>query len=462
MKVGFTYMLTGMEKGQEATAAGAVKKLIIKLSWPVVAEQSMATLTNIIDLMMVGRLGAAAIAAVGLSIHPLLLAQALGAAVSIGTTALVARFTGAKEADKGGETLQQSLLVSFLFSVIILSIYYLFAGELMTFLGAEPAVVLLGSSYLRLVIPGLLFMFISFIISAALRGAGDTRTPMKVNLAVNLLNVLANYTLIFGNFGAPALGLNGAAIATSLARIVGALMLIFYVFSPKSMVRLRWKGFFRADLMMIRRILKIGVPATLEQLVVRIAQILLVRVIAGLGTVAYAAHQLALNAESISYMPGFGIAVAATTLVGQNLGANRPERAEQSAYQSWKLGTMIMGLMALVFLLFPRFLLSLYTDQQEIISLGAVNLRIIAFAQIQMATQFIFAGALRGAGDTRAVFYSTALSSWICRLGMAYLFVYFLEWGLAGAWLAMVIDWTIRGSFVFFRFKQGGWKKLKI
>ena len=455
-------MLTGMEKGQEATAAGAVKKLIIKLSWPVVAEQSMATLTNIIDLMMVGRLGAAAIAAVGLSIQPLLLAQALGAAVSVGTTALVARFTGAKEAEKGGEALQQSLLASLLFSVVILSVYYFLAGELMTFLGAEPAVVLLGSSYLRLLIPGLLFMFISFIISAALRGAGDTRTPMKVNLAVNLLNVLANYTLIFGNFGAPALGLNGAAIATSLARIVGALMLFIYVFSTKSVVRLRWKGFFRADLTMIKRILKIGVPATLEQLVVRIAQILLVRVIAGLGTVAYAAHQLALNAESISYMPGFGIAVAATTLVGQNLGANRPEQAEQSAYQSWKLGTMIMGLMALVFLLFPRSLLSLYTDQQEIINLGAVNLRIIAFAQIQMGTQFIFAGALRGAGDTRAVFYSTALSSWLGRLGMAYLFVYFLGWGLAGAWLAMVIDWTIRGSFVFFRFRQGDWKKLKV
>lgn len=462
MKVGFTYMLTGMEKGQEATAAGAVKKLIIKLSWPVVAEQSMATLTNIIDLMMVGRLGAAAIAAVGLSIQPLLLAQALGAAVSIGTTALVARFTGAREAKKGGETLQQSLLASFLFSVIILSVYYLFAGELMTFLGAEPAVVLLGSSYLRLLIPGLLFMFISFIISAALRGAGDTRTPMKVNLAVNLLNVFANYTLIFGNFGAPALGLDGAAIATSLARFVGALTLLFYVFSPKSMVRLRWKGFFRADLTMIKRILKIGIPATLEQLVMRIAQILFIRVVAGLGTVAYAAHQLALNAESISYMPGFGIAVATTTLVGQNLGAKQPEQAEQSTYQSWKLGMMIMGLMALVFLLFPRFLLSLYTDQQEIIKLGAVNLRIIAFAQLQMATQFIFAGALRGAGDTRSVFYSTALSSWLGRLGMAYLFVYFLEWGLAGAWLAMVIDWTIRGSFVFFRFKQGGWKKLKI
>ena len=121
-----------------------------------------------------------------------------------------------------------------------------------------------------------------------------------------------------------------------------------------------------------------------------------------------------------------------------------------------------MGLMALVFLIFPRYLLSLYTDQQEIIRLGVVNLRIIAFAQIQMGTQFIFAGALRGAGDTRAVFYSTALSSWLGRLGMAYLFVYFLEWGLAGAWLAMGIDWTIRASFVFLRFRQGAWKKLEV
>lgn len=444
------------------TRKESAKKIILKLAWPVIAEQSLATITQIVDMMMVGRLGPAAITAIGLSIQPLLLAQALGASLSVGTTALVARFIGAGEEGEAGRVLQQSLLASFVVSGFILAIYYIFAENIITLIGAETEVIPLGTSYLRLLIPGLFFVFMGFMISAALRGAGDTRTPMKVNILVNFLNVIGNYILIFGHFGAPRLGLDGAAVATTLARTIGGFILFVYVFRESAILTIVRKNFFKPDLPLIKRVLMIGLPATMEQLVMRAAQILYVRVVAGLGTVAYAAHQIAINAESISYMPGFGIAVAATTLVGQNLGAEQPERAEESAYESWKIGALIMGFMALIFLLIPEFLIRLYSDDPQIIRLGARNLRIVAFAQIQMGTQFIFAGALRGAGDTRSVFYSTAVSSWIGRLGMAYLFIHILNWGLVGAWLAMVVDWTMRGSYVYLRFRQGYWKQIKV
>ncbi len=208
--------------------------------------------------------------------------------------------------------------------------------------------------------------------------------------------------------------------------------------------------------------MKIGMPAAMEQMVMRTAQIFFVRVVSGLGTVAFAAHQIAINVESISYMPGFGIAVAATTLVGQNLGAEKKDQAEQSGYEAWKLGAMFMGLMAVVFLIFPEQLVRLYSDDPEIIRIGALCLRIAAIAQIPMGSQFIFAGGLRGAGETKSVFYSTAISSWIGRLGVAYILINVFGFGVAGAWIAMVVDWIMRSSYVFYRFRLGDWKDLEV
>ncbi len=440
----------------------STRKKILKLAGPVIIEQSLATITHIVDMMMVGRLGAVAVTAIGLTVQPLLFAQAIGSALSVGTTALVARFVGSGNNNDAGRVLQQSLLFSLVFTFIGGIIFYYFAQNIIILMGGEEEVIAAGTSYLQLVIPGSIFMFISFIITAALRGAGDTQTPMKVNIFINIINVIGNFILIFGYLGAPALGLKGAAIATSIARFLGALILIYVVFKEKNIITLVRKNFFKFNPALLMRIMKIGIPTALEQLVMRVAQIFYVRVVAGLGTLAFAAHQIAISAESISYMPGFGMAVAATTLVGQNLGAGQPDKAEESSYEAWKIGSMIMGFMALLFLLIPELLMKLYTDNPEIIRLGARNLRIVAFAQIPMGTQFIFAGSLRGAGDTRWVFYSTAISSWISRFAMAYIFINIFHWGLIGAWIAMVIDWLMRGSLVFYRFRQGKWKSIKI
>jgi len=438
------------------------KKVILKLAWPVIIEQALNTLTQVVDMMMVGRLGAAAVTAVGLSIQPLLFALAIGISISVGTTALVARFIGAGDEEEAGRTLQQSLLSVGVLTIIVSIIFFLLAEQVVRFMGAEAEVIPLGTTYIRILVPGLMFMFVGFVLTSALRGAGDTKTPMKVNLVLNIINVFGNYVLIFGRLGFPEMGLNGAALATTFARSLTGVVLFIHVFKPKAAVSVLKKNFFIPDFQRIKRILNIGYPAALEQLVMRTAQILFVRVVAGLGTVAFAAHQIAINVESISYMPGIGIATAATTLVGQNLGAERPEQAEQSGHQAWQLGALIMGGMALLFFFIPDLLMRLYTDDPAIISQGALALRIVAFAQIPMGTQFIYAGGLRGAGETRSVFYSTAISSWIGRLGMAYIFIEFMDMGLAGAWLAMVIDWSMRGGYVFYRFKLGRWKELEV
>ncbi len=440
----------------------STKKVIFNLAWPVIAEQSLATVTHIVDMMMVGRLGAAAVSAVGLTMQPVFFSMALASALSVGTTALVSRFIGSDNSRDASAVLQQSIIISAIFSTILAGFFYLSAPTILNLMGAEKTVVELGTGYLRIMTPGFVFMLLGFIVTAALRGAGETKIPMQVNIVINILNVILNYLLIFGNFGFPEMGVNGAALATTISRSFGGLVLLFITLSSYSVIQIKLKGLLSLDFDLLKRILKVGIPTAMEESVRRLAQLLFVRIIASLGTTAFAAHQIAINAESISYMPGFGIAVAATTIVGQNLGAENPEGAEEGSFEAWKIGSMIMGFMALIFLFFPEYLIRLYTDNPEIISKGALNLRIIAFSQIPMGTHFIFAGSLRGAGDTKAVFYSTAVSTWIFRLMLAYFLVHTFNLGLIGGWIAMVIDWAVRGSYVFYRFKQGKWKTIEV
>lgn len=448
---------------QQRTGTGKeMRKRILTLAWPVIAEMSLQTVTQIVDMIMVGRLGPAAITAIGLSIYPMFFAQSIFSAIGVGTTALVARFVGKDDFKLAGRVLEQSIIQAVIATLIFVAALYTWARQIVTLMGAEAAVIPLGETYIRYTVPGFVFMLLGMIVTAALRGAGDTRTPMKVNILVNIINVIGNYCLIFGKFGFPALGVKGAAIATSFSRGVGGIILFLFIFSTRSILRTDWRGCFSLDLELSKRILKVGYPATLEQLVMRTAQLLYVRLVSALGTLAFAAHQIAINVESISYMPGWGFAVAATTMVGQYLGAGREDLAEESGYESWKLGVGIMGLMAMVFFFFPQYLVRLYTDEPQIIQMAAGNLRIVAFAQIPMATQFIFAGALRGAGDTKPVFYSTMLGNWLGRLAGAYVLINYLGLGLTGAWLAMCFDWVIRGTYVWFRYRGGSWKKIQI
>ena len=457
--------MSAEEKRLEKAVIGediSAKKLILKLAWPVIAEQSLATITHIVDMMMVGRLGASSVTAIGLTMQPLFFSTALASALGVGTTALVSRFVGSDKVKKAGNVLQQSILMAGVISLLIAAFFYITAPNILSLMGADQEVNILGTGYFRIMMPGYVFMVIGFIITAALRGAGETKIPMKVNIVVNIVNVVGNYLLIFGNFGFPEMGLNGAAVSTTLARAGGGVIFFIIALSSLSSIKMEFDRFFKFDFELLKRILRIGIPTAMEESVRRFAQLLFVRVISSLGTTAFASHQIAINAESISYMPGFGIAVAATTLVGQNLGANNPGGAEEGTYEAWKIGSLIMGFMAVIFLLFPEYLVRLYTDDPDIIKLASINLRIVAFSQIPMGTHFIFAGALRGAGDTKAVFYSTAVSSWIFRLVLGYILVHPLGMGLKGGWIAMVIDWIMRGSYVVYRFKGGRWKFIDV
>lgn len=451
---------------QAEVSRSEIRRTVINLSWPAITEMMLVSLVNIADMIMVGRLGEVegprAIAAVGLSNQPIFFAMAVFMALNVGTTALVARFTGAGEPEKANETAKQTAVIASCLALIIGTAGFFAAEKIIRFMGAEPEVLPLGITYFRIVSISMIFTTLSMGLSAVSRGAGDTRTPMRVNMTANIVNVIGNYMLIYGKFGFPALGVAGAALATAFARVVASSMMIYAIMSGKAHIKISFRDGYRFNREIVSRIAKIGFPAALEQFVMRSGQVVFVRVVASLGTISVAAHQIALNIMSLSFMPGQGFGMAASTLIGMNLGAKRPDIAEKCGHETRWLGMLVASAIGLLFFFGGQRIVSLYNTNPAVISQGALALKIVGLVQPAQATQFILAGGLRGAGDTKWPLYSTAVGVWGVRVLLATVFVTYLQWGLVGAWTAMALDQFTRSLFIGLRFRSGQWKTARV
>jgi MATE family multidrug resistance protein len=418
-------------------------------------------MVGIVDTFLVGHLGAAPLAAVGLANQWVFMATMLFGAIATGSTALIARFIGAREPDQANEVLRQSILLGALIGLIATLLGLSLAQQAVTLLGAEEDVIGLGTSYLRVVSSIFFFSTLMFIGNASLRGAGDTKTPLLVMLVVNGVNIVVAWTAINGPFGLPQLGVVGSALGASTGRLVGGLLVIGILLRGRANIRLKLANL-RPDWALIRRILRVGLPSGLEQLLFRTGHMVFARILAELGTVAYAANQVAMNGWSLSFMPGFGFALAATTLVGQSLGAEDPEGAQRRGYTAYRMGAALMATVGLAFLLFPAQIVGFFTNDPQIIAIGTMPLRMVGLIQPLLAASMVFSGGLRGAGDTRWPMVITGGSIWLVRLPLAYLFALLLDWGLPGAWTALALDLSLRGLLNFLRFRGGRWKAVKV
>ena len=439
--------------------SGALETL--RLALPTAGEQMLNMTVGIVDTFLVGHIGAAALASVGLASQWVFLTNAFFGAIGVGSTVLIARSIGAKDSDLANRTLRQSILVAGFIGIISTILGLALAQPAVALMGAEPETLRLGTIYLRIVAAVFLPATLMFISNAAMRGTGDTRTPLKIMLIVNAINIVVAWSLINGAFGLPRLGVAGSALGAATARLSGGLLAVGTLIRGRGNLRLTFPTFL-PDWDLIRRILRVGIPSGVEQLLFRFGQMSYARVVASLGTAAFAAHQVALNAESLSYMPGFGFAVAATTLVGQSLGAKDPEQAERNGYTAFTMGALLMSVMGIVFILFPRPLISFFTSDPEVIALGITPLRIVGLAQPALAATMIINGALRGAGDTRYPLYIVAGCIWGIRVPLAILFVTVMGLGLQWAWVAMCADLFFRGLFAFLRYRGGKWKAIEV
>lgn len=435
---------------------------VIMLAWPVMAEMFLQTLAQMVDMAMVGRLGKAAIAAVGLSFRPLFVGQAIFLGLGVATTALVARFIGAGDKAKATRAAEQSMLTSSILALALAAFGYYFARQITVFMGAKDDVIGLGTSYLLGFSPGLFFLMLATIMTSALRAAGDTKTSFYAGAVSNGVNVIGNYILIFGKFGFPAMGVLGAALATSLSRLVMAAILFVALLKGKGGLHLNWRDFAVVDWDMITRLFKIGIPATLERFIQSLSMMLHLKILATLGTTAVAISTLSGNIEQLSFMPTIGFSVAASALVGQNLGAQRPEEAERSGWGAMRLAAYFMGTMGLLFILIPGVFIRIYTSDPSVVGPAAAILRLIGLTQLPQAIAFVASGVLRGAGDTRAVLGIGIIGNVVLRLGISYLLIIVLRGGLWSAYVAVLIDWLIRGGFLFHWVKAGNWKRIKV
>ncbi len=431
---------------------------ILLLAWPAMAQMFLQTLAQMVDMAMVGRLGQASIAAVGLSFRPMFVGQAIFLGLGVATTALVARFIGAKDEEAAAKAAAQALLTTSFLAMVLAALGFFFAREITLFMGAKDEVIDLGIQYLVAFSPGLFFLMLSTIMTSALRAAGDTKTPFYAGLIANGLNVVLNYALIFGHFGLPALGVQGAALATSISHLVTAIILFGTLLRGKGGLHLQVSDFSTLDWPLIVRIFRIGIPAALERLVMSLGVMLHVKIVAVLGTTAVAVSTLSGNVEQLSYMPSIGFAVAATTLVGQNLGAGAPEEAERYGWGATRLCALFMGIMGLLFIIIPSVFVRIYTDDPAVIAPSIQVLRIIGISQIPQALAFVGSGVLRGAGDTNSVLLVVFLGNVLIRLGLSYLFVLIFGWGLWSAYVAVLVDWIFRGLALTYWVRLGRWQ----
>lgn len=442
-------------------AAGTPMRQVLALAWPSVAEQTLVTLIGLVDAYIIGHLGAAALAAVGLGGQVLNLVAATFGAVGVGATALIARHIGAREPEEANRLAWQAVLLAVTIGLAAAGVGFSFAEPIITALGAAPDVVALGAGWLRVVSPAFVFIGVLLVGNAALRGSGDTRSPLAVMLVVNVVNVAVAWTLSRGLFGLPNLGVIGTGLGAASGQIIGALLVLARLLFGRGQLRLAWQAP-RPDLARLRRILNIGLPAGAEQVMLQVALLNLAGVISTFGTAAYAAHSVGLRISALSFLPGWGFSIAATTLVGQQLGARNPEGARQSAYAAFWLAFSVMLVMGAILFVFEAPILRLFTDDPAVLAAGAIVLHMSAAQQPVLAASFVFSGALRGAGDTRTTMLITLTSVWGLRLLCAYLLGIVFGMGLLGAWLAIWLDFAFRSTMFYLRFRSGKWQTMRV
>ena len=433
-----------------------------RIATPIIAENLFQTLLGVVDMLMVAKLGAAALAGVGTSLQIMFLAISALSAVSVGTTVLVARASGAGNSADAVSVIKQSLLLGVALAALLSVVGHLLAHRAIALIGAADDVIRPGGDYLDVVATLSIVLVIQLVCSGALRGAGDTRTPMIVTGLVNVINIAAAYGLIFGHFGLPVLGVTGSAIAASLARAVGAGTLLWILFTGRAGLRVPLRGGWHPQGSMMRRIVAIGLPSMIEQTLISSGMLLYSAVAVTLGTAVYAAQRITFNAISISFMPGLGYGMAATTMTGQALGAGRPDLARRATWIAAGQATVWMSTMGLLLILFGQPVMRLFSHDATIVRVGAAALTVLALSQPLQALGQILSGSLRGSGDTRFPMVVTGASIWLVRLPLGWLFAVPLHMGLPGLYLSSIADAGVRAVVTYLRYRQGDWQRRSV
>jgi len=435
---------------------------LLRLAWPSILEAMLISLISLVDTAMVGTVGSEAIAAVGLSGQPRFIILAVFISLNTGVTAVVARRRGEGDRERANRTLRQALLVSAVLSIVLSVVGIVFARDVLLFVGAQADTIDMATTYTQILIGGIFFNVMSLTINAAQRGAGNTRISMRTNMCANIINVIFNYLLIGGNFGFPKLGVAGAAIATVIGYLVAFVMSWMSVRHDDLFLHVNFKESFRPDRETMAPLIQVGSSAAVEQVFMRVGFFIFAKMVASLGTAAFATHQICLNLLHQAFAFGDGLGIATASLVGQNLGRRKPANAQMSGLLSQRIGLSIGSLIILAFIFLRHLMFVPFTTDTEIIFLGGEVALILAAIVPAQISQVIFSTCLRTAGDTRYTAIVSLISITIVRIVSTYFFCFVLDLGLIGAWLGFATDQYTRLLLHGLRFARGKWTSIKL
>jgi putative MATE family efflux protein len=439
---------------------GDLNRAIVLLAIPMILEMAMESLFGIVDVFFVSRLGADAVATVGLTESLLTLVFGVAIGLSMATTAFVARRIGEKDPEGAANSSVQAILLGLLISVAVGVIGITKAPLLLHMMGGSPAVEA-NSRYTQVLLGGSAAIFLLFLINAIFRGAGDAALAMRTLWLANAINIVLDPCLINGWGPFPRLGVLGAAVATTTGRGIGVLFQLWQLRSGKNRVVVRRRQV-RLNLPVMWKLLRVSITGIIQFLVVTGSWIALVRIVSSFGSAAVAGYTIAVRMIIFTILPSWGLGNAAATLVGQNLGAGKPERAERSVYRTAFYNMIYMGLISIAFLFFPAPLVAIFSSEPTVTRTAVACLSIFGLAYVSYAWGMVLMQAFNGAGDTLTPTLINLFAFWVCQIPIAYLLAIHYSYGPRGAFIAVPISDVVFTILALMLFRRGAWKRQKI
>lgn len=457
----FSYFKTAVAGKEQDFTSGSIRKAIFMLSVPMVLEMMMESVFFLVDAFFVSSLGANAIATVGLTESVLTLVYAIAIGLSMGVTAIVARRVGEKDIQGASQTAVQSIFLGIVIAALISIVGIIFPKEILGLMGAEPDLIAEGFGYTQVLLGGNVTIMLLFLINAVFRGAGDASVAMRVLIFSNVLNIILDPIFIFGLGPVPEFGVQGAAIATTIGRgsaVVFQLLILFYGWSK---IKVGVKDLvFRLKVML--NLIMVSLGGIGQFIIGTSSWVFLMRIMAEFGSEVLAGYTIAIRVLMFTLMPSWGMSNAAATLVGQNLGAKQPDRAEKSVWVTGKYNAYFMLAVSIFYLLFAEIIIRIFSSEAQIIEYGALSLRVIAAGYVFYAYGMVIIQSFNGAGDTITPTIINFFCFWIFQLPFAYLAALVFDWGAMGVFLAITFAEVLIAIIGIIWFRKGKWKQVKV
>jgi len=438
-----------------------IGRAITLLAIPMVLEMTMESLFAVVDMFWVAHVGADAVATIGLTEAVLTLVFSVAMGLGVATGATVARRIGEKDPEGASEAGAQAILLGLAVAAVCGIVGVWFASDVLRLMGASSSIIATGSSYTRVIYGGSAAVMLLFIINAIFRGAGDAALAMRVLWIANLINIVLNPFLIFGIGPFPKLGVLGSGIGTTVGRSTGVLIQLWFLFGGKSRVKIA-AHHFRVNLESMINLIRLSIGGIFQYLVGMASWIGMVRIVSSFGSDAVAGYTVAMRIFIFAILPSWGMSNAAATLVGQNLGANRPDRAEQSVWRAGWYNMCFLGIVALIFVTFARPLIGIFTNEPAVIPFAVGALRMVSYGYIFYAWGMVVAQSFNGAGDT---YTPTAISigtNWVLQMPLAWFLAFKVKMGPTGVFAAIAIAASLYAVIALLIFRRGKWKERKV